>query len=313
MIPPVVALAGVLALLAGWAIMRSLGPRVRVGRILASTPIVPVAAAVGYADRPRYVGVRGRIDADDAFQDPDHRPLVYRRTRLEAATRPGRWLALEDHVERVPFEIHEGLDAIGVDIEALGDGVVVVARESVGTAADVPDRVPPDLPPATPVRLRVEQLSSVDHAIVLGVPVRRADGSVALRPGLGRPLVVTTLEPREAIRLVGGGRRGRTVAAVLALTAGAALVVLGLGWALVAALAAVANPPLLLAATPDPTALPGGDPRSPGQGPGLVGDPAFAIGTVLAIALVTVVVTVTWVRLTNRRIAERTRGPSERA
>lgn len=299
MIPPVLALTGVLALLAGWAIMRSLGPRVRVGRILASTPVVPVATAVAQADRPRYLGVRGRVDAEDEFEDADHRPLVYRRTRLEAETRPGRWLALEDHVERVPFEIHEGLDTIGVDVEALGDGVVVVARESVGTAADAPDRVPADLPPDTPVRLRVEQLSSVEHAIVLGVPVRRADGSVVLGPGLGRPLVVTTLEPREAIRLVGGGRRGRTVAAVVALTAGAALVVLGLAWGLVAALTAIVDPPVLLAATPDPTAVPGGDPRSPGQGPGLVGDPVFAVGAVLAIAVGTVALTLAWVRLTR--------------
>lgn len=296
-----------LALLAGWGIMRSLGPRVRVGRILASTPIVPVADAVAQADRPRYLGVRGRIDAEDEFQDADHRPLVYRRTRLEAQTRPGRWVALEDHAERVPFEIHEGLDAIGVNVDALGDGVVVVARESVGTAADVPDRVPADLPPDTPVRLRVEQLSSVEHAIVLGVPVSRPDGSVALGPGLGRPLVVTTLEPREAIRIVGGGRRGRTLVAVAALTAGAALVVLGLAWAIVATLTAFVDPPVLLAATPDPTAVAGGDPRSPGQGPGLVGDPVFAVAVVLAIAVATVAVTLAWVRLTRGAADDRRR------
>ena len=44
-------------------------------------------------------------------------------------------------------------------------------RESVGTAADVPDRVPDGTPPDRVVRLRVEQVSSVEHAIVLGVPV----------------------------------------------------------------------------------------------------------------------------------------------
>lgn len=312
MIPPVLALAGVVMLLTGWALMRSLGPRVRVGRILASTSIVPVATAVSLAGRPRYVGVRGRIDAHEEFEDADHRPLVYRRTRLEAQLRPGRWAALEDHVERVPFEIHEGLDAIGVEVASLGDGVVVVARESVGTAADVPGRVPADLRPETPVRLRVEQLSSVEHAIVLGVPVSRPDGSVALAPGLGRPLVVTTLEPREAIRLVGGGRRGRTLVAVVALTAGAALVALGLTWALVAALTALVDPSLVLAATPGPTAVPGGDPRSPGQGPGLVGDPLFAVGAVLVIAVVTVVATVAWVRLTGPGTTHRERGPSER-
>jgi len=252
-IPLVLALAGLALLSAGWALMRTLGPRTRIGRILASTRIVPVGTAVSLAGRAAYVGVRGRVDSDAEFEDADHRPLVYRRTRLEAERRPGRWIAFEDRTERVPFEIHEGLDAIGVDVAGLGDGVVVVARESVGTAADVPDRAPSDVPPGTPVRLRVEQVSSVEHAIVLGVPIRRPDGSVALAPGLGRPLVLTTLEPREAIRIVGGGRRGRAIAAVVALVAGAALLVLGLAAGLLAAVTAVVDPAGVLAAAPDPT------------------------------------------------------------
>jgi hypothetical protein len=57
-----------------------------------------------------------------------------------------------------------------------------------------------------------------------------------------------------------------------------------------------------LAASPSPGAA-GGDPRSSGQGPGLVGDPAFALLAVLAIGLVTVVVTLVYVRLTARRDA----------
>ena len=54
-----------------------------------------------------------------------------------------------------------------------------------------------------------------------------------------------------------------------------------------------------LAATPTPA--PGGDPRSSGQGPGLVGDPLFAVLVVLLIAAVTVVATLAYVRLTGGR------------
>ena len=54
-----------------------------------------------------------------------------------------------------------------------------------------------------------------------------------------------------------------------------------------------------LAASPSPGA--GGDPRSPGQGPGLVGDPLFALLAVVAIGIGSVVATLVYVRLTARR------------
>ena len=57
-----------------------------------------------------------------------------------------------------------------------------------------------------------------------------------------------------------------------------------------------------LAASPSPAA-PGGDPRSSGQGPGLVGDPAFALLAVVAIGAASVVVTLAYVRMTARRDA----------
>ena len=54
----------------------------------------------------------------------------------------------------------------------------------------------------------------------------------------------------------------------------------------------------ILAATPAPSAAAGGDPRSSGQGPGLVGDPAFALLAVLAIGLGAVLLTLAYLRLT---------------
>jgi hypothetical protein len=46
--------------------------------------------------------------------------------------------------------------------------------------------------------------------------------------------------------------------------------------------------------------MPGGDPRSSGQGPGLVGDPVFAIAVVLAIGLGALALTLVYVRMTAR-------------
>lgn len=57
-----------------------------------------------------------------------------------------------------------------------------------------------------------------------------------------------------------------------------------------------------LAASPSP-GVGVGDPRSSGQGPGLVGDPGFAVLAVVAIGLATVAITLAWVRLTAKRDA----------
>jgi hypothetical protein len=70
---------------------------------------------------------------------------------------------------------------------------------------------------------------------------------------------------------------------------------------LVAAATWLARAMTVLAATPSPSAAAGGDPRSSGQGPGLVGDPALALLTVFLIGLGAVLVTLAYVRLTAGR------------
>ncbi|MFL5649473.1 MAG: hypothetical protein ACJ77V_00845 [Chloroflexota bacterium] len=66
------------------------------------------------------------------------------------------------------------------------------------------------------------------------------------------------------------------------------------GWLALAAATIAASP------TPAPDA---GDPRSAGQGPGLVGDPLFALVAVVGIGLLSVVATLLYVRLTADRSA----------
>lgn len=287
-------------LAAGSLVLRRFGPRYRVGRLLAATPILPLAEVRSLAGgRPHYVGIRGRIDAEDEFEDEAHRPLVLRRVRVQVRQREG-WVTVDEHREAVPFEVREGLDAVTVDQAALDEGLVVVPRESLGTAADVTDRVPEGTPLATPVRLRVEQVSSVEHAIVLGVP--RSDtarpGGVTMTAGMGRPLILSTLERDEAMRVLADGERARPLAAALTLAGGLVLLTIGLAWALLSAITATA-----LAASPtvEASAAAGGDPRSSGQGPGLVGEPLVAIGGVVAIGLAALVITLVYLRVTGGR------------
>ena len=344
MTPLLIGAAGLVALVAGGMILRTFGAAYRIGRLLATAPTVTIAEANAIAaeGRKAYVRVAGRIDAENEFEDPDHRPLVLRRVRLEA--RDGRsWRPFEDHRHAVPFTVNEGLDAIAVDVDALDVGLIVVPRESVGRAADLPDRAPDGLAADVPVRARIDQISSVEHAIVIGYPVAIAPGSdlavgvgdaarvgdaapvgapavsARMTAGRGRPLILTVLEEPEAMRILAGGDASRTRLAAGLLGAGAILIAGAALWAAVTALlpaiitlvpgaAALVTP--VLAATAEPSVAEGGDPRSNGQGPGLVGTPGLAILGVVLIAVVAIVATTAYVRLTAPRPAgRRSPGP----
>ena len=229
-------IAGVIALAVGVLVLRTYGASYRVGRLLASTPVVSVGEARALAaSRPQYVAIEGRIDSETDFEDAAHRPLVFRRTRLQIRG-PGGWTDLDDRRERVPFEIRDGLETIAVDDAALDHGLVVVVRESEGTAADIADRIPAGTPPAAPARLRIEQVSSVEHAIVVGVPALDPSGAPTISAGRGRPLILTTLERPEAMRILARGESRRPALALASLVGGLVLVSAGLAWALIGAI-----------------------------------------------------------------------------
>ena len=139
--PLVVLVAGLAAIAVGSLLLRSYGPRMRVGRLLAVTPRVSIAEAraLAISGGPRYVRVDGRLDADAEFPDENHRPLVLRRRRLEARRGAG-WRTLDEQRDAVPFRVREGLDEIDVDEAALDVGLVTLVREAVGTAAEAAGR-----------------------------------------------------------------------------------------------------------------------------------------------------------------------------
>ncbi|HEY6058780.1 MAG TPA: hypothetical protein VIV06_12175 [Candidatus Limnocylindrales bacterium] len=238
MTPPFVVGAGFGALVLGGLLLATFGTRFRVGRLLASAPRVSIDEAIAIARRgePRYVAVAGRIDADDEFEDEHHRPLVFRRQRL-LAHRAGRWQTVDDRSTAVEFGVREGLSAIAVDQTALGPGLVVVAREATGSAVEVRELIGGSLPDTTRVRLRIEQVSSVEHALVAGRPRLDPSGHPQLTAGLGRPLILTTLEGPEAMRILAGGARLRPLAATLLLVAGLGLLAVGVAWSFADAIA----------------------------------------------------------------------------
>jgi hypothetical protein len=309
--PLLLATAGLVALGVAAAILRSFGPGYRIGRLLAVVPRVSVAEAIQLADegRPAYVRLDGRIDSDAEFEDADHRPLVLRRTTIawRPAAATGAWTTFDTRLEVVPFAVREGLDEIAVGAGpiaggsgSIAEGLVVVPRESVGDARDVDGLTAAGLDPGAQARVRVELVSTVDHATVLGVPTRAADGQVSIGAGLGRPLVISTLEDDEAMRVLAGGSTRRSRLAIACLAGGSALIGVAILWWLADAVlgGSVAT---ALAASPDPTLRPGSDTRTSGGGPGIVGEPLLALLGVLGVALASLVATLAYVRLSSGR------------
>jgi hypothetical protein len=303
-IPLVLAVAGALAFGIAGALLRGFGPPYRVGRLLAVAPRVSVAEAVriAAAGETAYVRVDGRIDSDDEFEDADHRPLVFRRTTLRwrRTDARGSWVTLDEATERVNFVVREGLDEIGVATSELADGLVVVPRVRRGQAGDLGEGAPAGIPADADVTHTVEQVSSVEHATVAGVPRRGTDGKPVIGAGMGRPLLLTTLEQDEAMRLLAGGATGRARLAIACLVVGAVLLAAATIWFILDALIG-GGVAVALAESPDPTLRPGGDTRTPGSSPGFVGEPVLAILGVLALGLGALVATLAYVRLSGGR------------
>lgn len=299
-----------------WSSRRG-GTRTRVARLMAGVSPVSPREALLVGDG-HYLAVSGNIDATEAFEDESHRPLVYRRERVlieDGST----WREIERVVRSVPFVISDGDHSLAIDAERLGDGLVVIERQWDGSVAELAaaHREFQDSQSATLVaqlagaaptagaRVILEQISTLDRGTAAGL---LRDG-VITAGGAGQPLVLTTLDRREALRILGSGQRASLAAGILTLTlliAGLLLFVIGSAALLSQATsgstsgAGVAvSPSSAPAPSPSPTAASGesGDARNGGveTGPGgLAGliialALPFALGALIAIAVSVVV------------------------
>jgi hypothetical protein len=293
--------AGAVALVVAALLLRTLGARFRLGRILSAAREVTLEEARELAAAsPVYVRVTGRVSSTEEFPDDNDRPLVFRRTRLEVQVAPDRWKTVLDEREAVPFGVESRSEFVAIDQDSLSDGLVAIPRiatgtvgELQGTYADAARGIDPD----AQARLTIEQLSAVEQATACGTPVLR-DGQPTITAGLGRPLIVTILDRPAAMRLLAAGARRRVAAAAVLIAAGLALVAVALGVAILAT--ALATP--ALAASPEPSPVIGmpSDPRG-GGGPPLVGAPGLAFLVVIGAGVLAAVVTLAYVRLTTAR------------
>jgi hypothetical protein len=209
MVAALLALLAVGCLVLAAVALRRVGPGYRVARLLAATPRVELAEAAELAasGTTRYVRVDGRISSDEEFPDEHDRPLVYRRRRVEIADQRGHWQSVSQDSEAVPFGVESRGHFLTIDGAALAEGLVVVPREALGQASDLGPDLAAGHPPEAASRLVIEQVSAVEQATAVGLPVLGPDGEPMLSAGLGRPLILTTLATPEAMRLLAAGRR----------------------------------------------------------------------------------------------------------
>ena len=288
-----VVVVGAALILFGLLLSRRTDARTRSGQLLAGlSPISPTEAlklAALRGDAAPYLAIKGSIDAPEIFEDENHRPLVYRRERV-SVTDEGGWRVIDVAVRSLPFVVSDPSSAIRVSTADLADGLVVVERRWEGSVAELHaasrEYQRPETAalvaalaasyPTRGARVGLEQISSLDRATAAGQLV---DGE--LRAGAGRPLVVTTLERGEALRLLGSERRGRLASSTVAL----ALLALGVLLLLGGIALTLAAPALGAdAVSPSPTLTPNpesGDARNGGVGVG----PGGLLGLVVTFAL----------------------------
>lgn len=308
-----VVVVGAALILFGLLLSRRTDARTRSGQLLAGlSPISPTEAlkfAALRGDAAPYLAIKGSIDAPEIFEDENHRPLVFRRERVSIADEGG-WRVIDTAERSLPFVVSDPSSSVSIATADLADGLVVVERrwegsvvelhaagreyQSPETAALVAAIAASD--PTRGARVGLEQISNLDRATAAGQLV---DGE--LRAGAGRPLVVTTLERAEALRLLGSEGRGRLASSTAAL----ALFALGLLLLLGGIALALASPALGAdAVSPSPTPTPNpesGDARNGGVGVG----PGGLLGLVMMFSLpllfAAVVVLVTRLATRQRR------------
>lgn len=225
MIALLLALGAIATVVVAVVVLRRSGTGWRIGRLLAAAPHRSLEQAVAMAARGdgAYVLVTGRVGSDEEFPDEHDNPLVFRRRRLQQEEAGGGWRSIDDQRDAVPFWLEERGVRVAIDVDALADGLVVVPRLSEGRASEIERGMGPTLdgvPPDARIRLRVEQVSAVEHAWACGVLESSADGTPRMTAGMGRPLVLTTLEPAVAMRVLASeGRRSVLVSTGLLLSA----------------------------------------------------------------------------------------------
>jgi hypothetical protein len=245
-LPVTLAVAGVLLLLLGQALIRRSGARPAIARRLAGARQVRVGELLdldpGGPLPRRPVRVLGRVRcAEPIVTSEDDRLVAFHRD-VEVATSRGGWRSIERLRETRSFELWDHDGSLQIDPSQAAEPLVVLPHVWSGPVEDLDEtygeavaRVKAEQGHPTGGRATTRMVSVVDRLLVLTNITRDEEGRIALAPPHGG-YVISALELEDAMRLLGGPRPRL----MLAGTASVALSVVLLAGALVALIAALA-------------------------------------------------------------------------
>jgi hypothetical protein len=248
---PVTLAAGLLMLLAaaalcgvGLLLVRSSGARPLTAIRFARLRELPVGKLTGLGSVPDDpFRVVGRIRCADPLVTADEERLVAFHRDVEVEIPGSGWRTVERVRETRSFELWDHAGSVTVDPTDATEPLIVIPRTWHGAPEELDASYTPALERVTAeagvprsARATTRTISVVERLWLSGVAGRGPNGSVTLQPPPGGHLI-STLEPADAMRLLGGPHRGRLLTGMGFIGLGVVGLVGGLTLSLVGALA----------------------------------------------------------------------------
>jgi hypothetical protein len=239
-LPIAVLLVGLLLVLAGGLALRWSGARAGIARRLAAARQVPLAELLTEDPPPaRPVRVVGRIRCADPILTAEGDRLVALHRDVDVQVRHRGWRTIERRRESRIFELWDHGGSLPIDPATAAEPLVVLPHVWRGTAAELGQahraavaRLAAEGEDPSAARSVTRMLSVIERLHVLAIVRREADGTISLAPPPGG-YVISALELDDAMRLLGGPRKGLLLVAAAAI--GLGLLVALVGTVLVAA------------------------------------------------------------------------------
>jgi hypothetical protein len=227
-------LAGALLFATGVIGLRRSGANAGMARRLAGARQVRVGELLTLDPLPgRAIRVAGRIRCPDPLVTPTDDRLVALHRDVELQLPGGGWRTIERMRETRGFELWDHAGALPIDPAGASEPLVVIPHVWAGAPDELGEehraavaRLTTEGGGPRAARATTRMVSVIERLLVLAEVRRAPDGTVSLVPPAGG-YVISALELDDAMRLLGGPRKGLLLASAAALGVGVALALIG--------------------------------------------------------------------------------------